>query len=200
MAQALDLIGERWAGLVIRELILGPKRFSDLTADLGGASASVLSDRLRELEAHGIVVRRRAAPPSRVQLYELTPWGRELAPILVALGSWALRSPGFDSDRGMSDDAAALTLSSYFVDGPSDWDGTYELRIGRGVFDARVVTGHLELERGAARGPAAVLTTDAVSFTRMLGPRPTRKVAAAEVTGDKSGLRRLLARVRLPRP
>ena len=160
----------------------------------------MLSDRLRELEAHGVVLRRRAAPPSRVQLYELTPWGRELAPILVALGSWALRSPDFDSDRGMSDDAAALTLSSYFVDGSSDWDGTYELRIGRGVFDARVVTGHLELERGAARGPAAVLTTDAVSFSRMLGPRPTRKVAAAEVTGDKIGLRRLLAQVRLPRP
>ncbi|MDR7274441.1 winged helix-turn-helix transcriptional regulator [Catenuloplanes atrovinosus] len=85
IARALDVVGERWALLVVRELLLGGRRFSDLRRALPRASSNMLADRLRELESHGVVHRPR--PP----LYELTPWGRDLEPVLLSLGSWALR-------------------------------------------------------------------------------------------------------------
>ena len=195
IAHALDAIGERWAGLVVRELLLGPKRFTDLAADLPGASTSVLSDRLRELEARGIVARRPAAPPTRVQLYELSSWGARLGPILAALGDWGLGSPTFDPDLPVSDDAAALALRTYFVPGGKEWNADYELRIGRGVFDARVSHGHLALERGPASHPDATLTTEAWPLTRMLGPNPDRRVRPDQVTGDLPLLQQLLAAV-----
>lgn len=197
IAHALDVIGERWAGLVVRELLLGPKRFTDLAADLPGASTSVLSDRLRELEVRGMVARRRAAPPARVQLYELTSWGARLGPILAALGDWGLGSPTFDPDLPMSDDAAALALRTYFVPGGKDWNAHYELRIGRGVFAARVSRGRLTLERGPAPHAAATLTTEARPLTRMLGPDPDRPVHPDQVTGDLALLRQFLAAVNI---
>src|SRR3954465_5797169 len=92
-AHALDLIGERWALLVMRELMLGPKRFSDLKRDLPGISANVLTQRLEGLEATGLVVRRRLPPPASAQVYELTGWGYEAEPIIQALGCWATRPP-----------------------------------------------------------------------------------------------------------
>ena len=91
-AHALDLIGERWALLVMRELMLGPKRFSDIRADLPGISANVLSQRLEGLEASGLVVRRRLPPPASAQVYELTEWGYEAEPIIQVMGRWATRS------------------------------------------------------------------------------------------------------------
>jgi DNA-binding HxlR family transcriptional regulator len=197
IAHALDVIGERWAGLVVRELLLGPKRFADLAADLPGASASVLTDRLRELQDRGVVNRRLAGPPARVQLYELTPWGARLGPVLTALGDWALDSPTLDPELPMSDDAAALSLSTYFVSGDPGWNAECELRIGRGTFDARVSRGRLTLERGAARHPEAILTTGARSFTRMLGPHPEEPFTPAHATGDLDQLRKLLAAVRI---
>jgi len=91
-AHALDLIGERWALLVMRELMLGPKRFGDIRADLPGISANTLTQRLEGLEASGLVVRRRLPPPASAQVYELTRWGYEAEPIVQTLGRWAARS------------------------------------------------------------------------------------------------------------
>ena len=85
-AHALDLVGERWALLVMRELMLGPKRFSDLRADLPGISANVLTQRLEGLQDAGVLRRRKLPPPASVQAYELTPWGYESEPIFQALG------------------------------------------------------------------------------------------------------------------
>src|SRR5918995_1492840 len=97
-AHALDLVGERWALLVVRELLLGPKRFTDLRAGLPNVSTNVLSQRLRELEHAGIVRRHRLPPPAASWVYELTDWGRELKPIVLSIGTWAVRSPSFPSD------------------------------------------------------------------------------------------------------
>src|ERR1044072_3662124 len=108
-AHALDLVGERWASLVMRELIFGPKRFSDLRADMPGISANVLTQRLEGLEAAGLLRRRRLPPPSSGQVYELTPWGYESEPIIQALGRWAARSPGHDPTKPLS--AASLMMS-----------------------------------------------------------------------------------------
>src|SRR5919205_2844126 len=108
-AHALDLVGERWALLVMRELMLGPKRFSDLRADLPGISASVLTQRLEGLEAAGVLVRRKLPPPAGTQVYELTEWGYESEPIFQALGRWAARSPLHDPTLPFS--AASFCLS-----------------------------------------------------------------------------------------
>src|SRR5450756_2718555 len=93
MAHALDLVGERWALLVVRELVLGPKRYTDLRADLPGISTTVLAHRLDELEQTGVVRRRRLAPPAGSTVYELTDWGQELEPVIRQLGRWGARSP-----------------------------------------------------------------------------------------------------------
>src|ERR671915_410189 len=92
-AHALDLIGERWALLVVRELLLGPKRFTDLRAGLPKVSPDVLAQRLRELEAAGVLLRRRLEPPAASQVYQLTEWGRGLEPVVLGLGRWGSRSP-----------------------------------------------------------------------------------------------------------
>src|SRR6187399_951996 len=108
-AHALDLVGERWALLVMRELMFGPKRFSDLRAGLPGISANVLTQRLEGLEASGLVVRRKLPPPSGANVYELTDWGYESEPIFQVLGRWASRSPAHDPSLPFS--AASLLLS-----------------------------------------------------------------------------------------
>src|SRR5688500_7581829 len=108
-AHGMDLIGERWAMPVIRELLLGPRRFSDLKRSLTGISANVLTQRLEGLEEAGILARRKLPPPASVQVYELTQWGYEAAPIFQALGRWAVRSPKHDPLRPFS--AVSLMLS-----------------------------------------------------------------------------------------
>src|SRR3954471_8869036 len=92
-AHALDLVGDRWALLVVRELVLGPKRFTDLRAGLPGLGPDVLSQRLRDLEAAGIVERRTLAPPAAAKVYALTPRGAELEPVVLALGRWGSVAP-----------------------------------------------------------------------------------------------------------
>ncbi len=109
VAHGLELVGERWALLVMRELFFGPRRFGDLREDLPGISANVLTQRLEGLIAAGIVVRKKLPPPASVQVYDLTDWGREAEPIFQTLGRWAARSPSHDPQRPFS--AASLMLS-----------------------------------------------------------------------------------------
>src|SRR4051812_9347702 len=115
IAHALDLVGERWALLVVRELLLGPKRFTDLRTGLPNVSPNVLAQRLRELEAAAIVRRRKLPPPAGSWTYELTEWGHELEPIAMSLGTWALRSPAFGgNDAPVSLDSVILALGTFF--------------------------------------------------------------------------------------
>src|SRR3954470_22598440 len=93
IARALDLVGERWALLVVRELLLGPKRFTDLRTGLPHLSPNVLAQRLRELEEAGIVKREKLRPPAASQVYELTPWGHKLEDVVLALGRWGSSTP-----------------------------------------------------------------------------------------------------------
>src|SRR6266851_4708678 len=109
VARALDAVGERWALLVVRELLFGPKRYADLSRALPGMSQNVLSQRLRELEQEGIVLRRRLGPPARVGVYELTERGAELGPVLEALARWGSRIP-LESAGELSADAFILAL------------------------------------------------------------------------------------------
>jgi DNA-binding HxlR family transcriptional regulator len=157
-AHALDLVGERWALLVMRELLLGPKRFSDLRADLPGISANVLTQRLEDLEGAGVLVRRKLAPPASGQVYELTPWGYESEPIFQVLGRWAARSPSHDPRLPLS--AVSLLTSFRTMFDPARIAGLEArvgLRLGREEYRLRIAGGAVEAERGSAAGADLIL-------------------------------------------
>src|SRR5438309_3209217 len=152
-AHALDLIGERWALLVIRELMLGPKRFSDLKADLPGISANVLTQRLEGLEATGLVRRRRLPPPGVAQVYELTDWGYEAEPIVQTMGRWATRSPAHDPTMPLS--ATSLMLSFRTMCDAARVKGLHArigFRIGVETFAVTIADGRILAERGGVEG------------------------------------------------
>lgn len=114
VAHALELIGERWAPLVLRELMFGPRRFSELRADLPGISANVLTQRLAELEKRGLVQRSQLPPPASVQVYQATEWGLEAAPVIRALGRWAVRSPLHDPGLFVSAVSIMMSMQTMF--------------------------------------------------------------------------------------
>src|SRR3712207_438329 len=158
-AHALDLVGERWALLVMRELMLGPKRFSDLRADLPGISANVLTQRLAGLEAAGVLVRRKLPPPASAHVYELTPWGYESEPIFQALGRWAARSPEHDPSLPLS--AVSLFLSFRTMIDPQragSLDARIGFRIGAETFLARLAEGRIAVARDALDEADVVFT------------------------------------------
>ena len=138
-AHALDLLGERWALLVVRELLFGPKRFGDLRAGLPGISANVLTQRLAGLEAIGIVLRRRLPPPASSQVYELTSWGYESEPIFQALGRWAARSPSHDPTRPLSSVSLLMSLRTMLDPKRAEGiDARIGFRFGQEGFVARL--------------------------------------------------------------
>jgi DNA-binding HxlR family transcriptional regulator/putative sterol carrier protein len=161
IAHASDLLGQRWAMIVVRELLLGPKRFTDLRRGIPDISPNVLGQRLRELEEAGIVGRRKLAPPAAVQVYELTDWGRELEPAVLALGRWASASPSFPLGAEMGPDSLVLALKSAFQ--PEKANGlntTYELRLTDIPFELAVKGGQFEPQHGAVEDPDATITAD----------------------------------------
>lgn len=167
VARALDHVGERWALLVVRELQLGPKRFTDLRAGLPGVSQNVLSQRLRELEASGVVRRRRLGPPAPASVYELTEWGDDLVPVVAALGAWGSRAP-ITAHRELSLASLAGALHTTFDPDTRGADGAYELRLGDDVLTATIVDAALQVARGAATDPRAVLIADVGTLTDVL--------------------------------
>lgn len=156
-AHALDLIGERWALLVMRELMLGPKRFGDLRSDLPGISANVLTQRLEGLEASGLLVRRRLPPPASTQVYELTRWGYEAEPIVQSLGKWAARSPAHDPTLPISATSIMLSFRTMFdSEHAGDFRASIGFRLGAESFVAGVENGRFENGRGESEGADVV--------------------------------------------
>jgi DNA-binding HxlR family transcriptional regulator len=154
---------------VVRELLLGPKRFTDLRGGLPHASPNVLSQRLRELERSGVVRRRKLGPPAGAWVYELTDWGRELEPIVAALGRWGDRSPFPPRDAEIGIDAAVLALRALFDPGAAaGLAATYELRLGDDRFRVVVADGEITLARGDAEMPDAMIQTSANTFAMLL--------------------------------
>lgn len=200
-AHALDLIGERWALLVVRELLLGAKRFTDLRAGLAHASPNVLSQRLRELEQAGVVRRRKLPPPAGAWVYELTEWGLELEPVLLHLARWGGRSPMRDLTAGASVDALLLALRSGFdPESSRDLNATYALRIAEHAFTIRVADGRLSVVRGDAPDADAVIDTDAQTFASLVTGRRALGEVEAAVSGDVGLVERLLRARVAPRP
>lgn len=159
VARGLDLVGERWALLVVRELLLGPKRFTDLHADLAGISTNVLTNRLEELEASGILRRRRLPPPAASAVYELTSWGLELDPIVCHLGRWALGAPGGPRGSHLSPTAMALSLRTMFDPMAAvDRSHRYQLELADQRFDAEVTGCEFTIRRAAEDTTAGLPT------------------------------------------
>jgi DNA-binding HxlR family transcriptional regulator len=179
VARSLDVIGERWALLIVRELLLGPKRFNDLLAGLPGASPNVISQRLREMTGTGVVRQRDLGPPSRVRVYELTEWGRELEPVILHLGQWGTRAPLPEGARAGLD---SLIIALQATADPAVVTGRYEMRVGADVFTVDGTSGRVRVRRGTADRPEAVLSTDAGTLTAVaLGHR---SIADAAGSGD----------------
>ncbi len=169
IARALDIVGERWALLVVRELLVGPQRFTDLRAGLPRIAPDVLAQRVRDLEAAGVVRRRTLPPPAAARVYELTEWGRELAPALVALGRWGSRSPLPARRPPLSVAAAVVALETTFdAAAARGVAATYELRLDGRPFALVVRDGTLKVTPGAAESPVATLATDTGTLAAVL--------------------------------
>jgi DNA-binding HxlR family transcriptional regulator len=198
IARALDVVGERWALLVVRELLFGPQRFSDLRRGLPGASSNLVADRLRELTARGVVQRRKLAPPAGSWVYELTAWGRELDPVIVALGNWGLRVPLPDGPAALGPVSVLLYLRTAGRPAPGDRSAVQIDFDGR-VWTARARGGRVQIEAGESPGAGAVLHTGPATFNALLeDPRGLDAALAdgsATMTGDMAAVRRLIGAV-----
>lgn len=190
-AHALDLVGERWALLVVRELVFGPKRFSDLRKGLPGISANVLAQRLEGLEAAGVLRRRKLAPPAAAQVYELTEWGRESEPIFQALGRWAARSPAHDPTLPLS--AASLLLSFRTMLDPGRAEGIEArvgFRLGDETFLGHLAGGRLEIVAGPLDGADTIFAGSAAAVAgAVYGGRKLEELeaeGALRVEGDRA--------------
>jgi DNA-binding HxlR family transcriptional regulator len=205
-AYALDLVGERWALLVVRELLLGPKRFTELRRGLPNASPNILSERLRELEQGGVVHRRKLPPPAAVQVYELTEWGVELEPIVTRLGAWGARSPIPPEQREIGPDSIVLALRSLFDPAAAGGlSATYQLRIGEEPFRVDVAGGEVALARGTAESPNASIEvteagTLAAILTGQLSLGDATESGVGKTDGTKRELRRFLDLFPMPEP
>ena len=197
IARALDVVGERWSLLIVRELLLGPKRFADLRSGLPGVSANVLSQRLRELEAAGLVRRVSLPPPVGSRVYELTECGLELEPVLVALGRFGRDVPFPDGSGPLGTDAAVIALRTTFDPAAAaGLEADVELRLGPDRFIARVRDERLDVARDAGSAAGAGLHTDTGTLAGLLWHgqrlRQAERSGAATVTGDRSLVERFL--------
>ncbi|MDE0572287.1 helix-turn-helix transcriptional regulator [Demequina sp. B12] len=207
-AHALDLIGERWTLLVVRELLLGPKRFAELERDILGLSPTVLSQRLRELEERGIVERRTLPAPARVDVYGLTPWGARLEAVNAALSAWAVESPNLPWDADMSPDTLVLAMRAHArpvasVDGP--------VRVALTLEDSRLVDAPAvtylatvsaegtTVEREAEPGPvdAEIHATTAEWKACVIGGAPVESRPGTRVVGRADAAETVLLGTRL---
>jgi DNA-binding HxlR family transcriptional regulator len=206
IARALDLVGERWALMIVRELLLGPKRFTDIRAGLPHLSADVLAQRLRDLEGGGVVRRRLLPPPAASQVYELTERGVALERVLIELGRWGganATPPG--EDMCMSVDAHVLSLRTLFEPARAEgFDARVELRLGDERFRVEIAGGAIEAGRGELTDPDATIATDPATLIAVLhGHRPLDDALAAgdlRIEGDKALARRFSTLFPLPAP
>lgn len=201
MAHALDLVGDRWALAIVRELMLGPRRFGDLRGDLPGLSANVLTQRLQQLEADHIVARRKLAPPANVQVYELTDWGYEAEPIIQSLGRWAARSPGHDATLPISGVSILLSLRTMIQpDRIGDFRTTVGFRWGAEEYLGHVTGGGIDIVRSSADAGEIIFAGAPNAFAAFIyGGAPVEALEGAlTVQGDMQTAQRFAGLFDLP--
>jgi DNA-binding HxlR family transcriptional regulator len=197
LAHAMELLGERWAMLVLRELAYGPRRFSELKADLLGISANVLAQRLTELEARGLVRKAKLAPPASVQVYEATQWGLEAVPLIASLGRWAARSPWHDPTLQMSHVSVMMSLQTLLS--PALSDGLVArvgFQFGDTSYVATIHGGRLDVERGKVEDCDVIFTGSPGEVAAVIhGGAP---FAMIRVDGDMALAKRFVTLFPLP--
>lgn len=185
-ARALDLVGDRWTLLIVRELLAGPRRYTDLHADLPGVSTDVLASRLKDMERDGLTTRRRLPPPGAAYVYELTGRGRQLLPVLQALGSWGEAELG---ERRPTDAVRAHWFALPLLRA-LEGDGLVEVRLTEGDFHLRLGApeGPVYGDGPAPAEPDARLTMDAATCEAVargeVGLRDAVRDGRVTVTGD----------------
>jgi DNA-binding HxlR family transcriptional regulator len=197
LAHTLDVVGDRWKLLIVRELVPGPRRFTDLVDGLPGISRKLLTERLRELEGDGVLARRELPPPAARQVYELTGEGRELAAALAPLIGWGARrlgehQPGESFRERWAAVAQAALADREAARGVNE---TYQYLVGDSAFYFTVHDGSIELYDGRVEDPAVTLTTDAATGAEIMTGRTTESAAVAAgaltVAGDPQAAKRL---------
>lgn len=202
-AHALELIGERWALLVVRELMLGPRRFGEIKADLPGISANVLTQRLEELEARGLLTRHKLPPPASVQVYELTEWGYEAEPIIQVMGRWATRSPLHDPTRQISGVSVLLSFRTMLdLSRVGDIDASIGFRFGEDRYLGRLNADGFTVARGDPDGADLIFTGQPGALAgAVYGGVPFETLSTAgmlEVRGDRAIADRFITLFPLP--
>lgn len=199
LAYALDIVGERWTLLIIRELIPGPRRFKDLLDGLPGISTNLLSERLKSLEEQGLLCRRTLPPPAGSTVYELTELGQSLEKSILELGRWGVRlMPRSLAGLSMpSMGTASLAMKAFCHPPEEDRHGeTYELRIGEEVLQMRAAEGEVEVQQGQPWTADVIFHTDMRTwmglFSGQLQPEDALGAGAIQVEGDPEGLTRFL--------
>ena len=202
-ALAMELVGERWSLLIVRELMFGGRRFSELKASLMGISANILTQRLESMEASGIVVRKKLPPPASVQVYELTPWGYESEVAIRELGRWAVRSPLHDPTLPLS--AASLMMSfrtMISAEQAADLSAVIGFRFGSEVFVARIADGGIAIAREEPDTVELLFDTDPMTMASLVyGGRPFADAEAAgalRMRGDRALADRFVTLFPLP--
>ena len=204
-AQALDLVGERWALLVMRELMFGPKRFTDLKEDLPGIATNMLTQRLVGLEAAGIIQQVDLPRPAKGKAYALTPWGLAFREPLRVMGAWASRSPHLRFEHRLSASAAMLSLGSMFdEEKATGLRVAVDLRLPGGDFAVLLENGQLSVESGRNPEPDCVVTGDQNAILPVLYAGKPLEAAVADgslaVEGEARALARLATAFRQPEP
>lgn len=207
VARALDVVGERWTLLLVRELLLGPRRYSDLLAGLPGVGTNLLAERLRDLESAGVIQRRTLPPPAASTVYELTELGHELRPALLELGRWGARFLGRPTGaESMRPGWYVLSMIATFrPEVAGDGDATYELRVDGERFQIRVRNGEAVIVgEPQVADPDLVLTCDLMTFLGLLGgevsPTGALRDRRIEIEGDRTALIRFHETFRWPMP
>jgi DNA-binding HxlR family transcriptional regulator len=175
IATALDLLGERWTLLIVRDLLIGPKRFTDLLEGLPGVGTGLLSQRLRELEDAGVIEKATLPPPAASTVYRLTPDGEGLRPAMLALLRWGSRRLGDpDPSQRIDVESLALGFAAHFDPDRADGlDGDYQLMVDGRPFLVRITNGHINVQAGTADRPRAVITTDTPTLMELNNQRLT---------------------------
>lgn len=179
VARALDVVGQRWTLLLVRELLIGPKRYTDLLDGLPGIGTNLLAERLKELESHGVIRKRRLPPPAGSDVYELTEFGRRLEPAVIALGQWGISLLG-QPDPDEAFQPGWLVLATRIAFRPEAAAGvreTYELRVDEEVFHLEVEDGVLRVGHGHADDPDLVLMADSNTFLAVVARQRSLQAA-----------------------
>jgi DNA-binding HxlR family transcriptional regulator/putative sterol carrier protein len=196
VARAMDILGERWTLLIVRELLTGPKRFKDLLEGLPGIGTNLLTARLKDLEGYGVVRRATLPPPAASRVYELTELGRSLEPVVMGLARWGLKFLGASREEDDRQPAWAMVAvqSVLKAEATGETRESYEFRVGDEVFQVWIEDGETEVQQGSAPDPDLVVHSDTQSLLAVAAGRiePTEAVAsgAIRIEGDQAARER----------